>query len=127
VPRRIKTVHHHHHHVVLMDPKSKKIMHTKPYSGRSLMAGGYHQQQQQQQYTQHHQQQQQMYKQEQQYLQSVPVVDHPSSYQEQRKAIGANVLLLPAAQMPVVHVPVAYTAWPARKKRSSAVDQFYTH
>lgn len=102
MPRRIQTIHHHHHHVVLMDPDTKTMMMTKPYSAKpaaTVSAEGYlqevqargheyeqHEHQLHKRHRHHRQQQQQQHQHQQQ-----ADASHPLSYVEQRKTVPATV------------------------------------
>ncbi|CAI6344793.1 unnamed protein product [Macrosiphum euphorbiae] len=134
MPRRIKTVHHHHHHVVLMDPKTKTMTHTKPYSDKSSSSiksssaeSDYQQQRDRHRHYQRQRQQQQQ--------QSEEAESHPLSYFQQRTTLRTsdpNTSQYPVSQLQpsAMHLqPLqTYPSWPLRQKRSKVIARLlYTH
>ncbi|XP_026806935.1 oxidant-induced cell-cycle arrest protein 5-like [Rhopalosiphum maidis] len=137
MPRRIKTIHHHHHHVVLMDPKTKTMTHTKPYSDRSSSSvsssSAEVDYQQQRDHHRHYQRQRQQQKQkqqqqQQQQQQSEEAESHPLSYFQQRTTIRTSD---PNTLYPISRPQPSqtyYSTLPSRQKRSKVIARLvYNH
>ncbi|XP_027850298.2 uncharacterized protein LOC114129698 [Aphis gossypii] len=123
MPRRIKTIHHHHHHVVLMDPKTKTMTHTKPYSDKlssSSVSSSSAEVDYQQQRDRHRQYQRQRQLQQQQQQQSETAESHPQSYLDQRTTIRTSDshTAYPVSQLQPLQT---YYSWPGRQKRSKVI------